>query len=422
MSLFGRNYPQEYRIDDWNNPWLPAPIRLLNTMPQWLAQKAFAVDEEQLLERARRETGLADFGDEDFLVPLRLLLQDFREYNHFTPMGRITVKAILHQLLCARLCLEEQIKQVPAIAQQSIDRPVIIAGLPRTGTTHLHNLLSKINRLHYLPLWQTLHPAPPPQGKRDKRRQLTAFSMAMTRYILPLLMRMHEMDTDQPHEELTVCALCFRSFFFEGCFQVPTYRKWYAGNVQVKGYAYLQRTLQILQAERALNESNPAARWLLKSPQHVDQLETILEVFPSAKLILTHRDPLRAVVSMITMMSYASRQVYEPSRLRAEAREWVDRLELMLRRSQEQAKRIPATSILPVQFDELIADPEGTIRRICDFAEVELDAASGAAVRAYIQSHVRDPYGRIDYRFEDLGLNAGEIRERFAFYQPYQEQ
>jgi hypothetical protein len=418
VSVFSRHYPQEYRIDDWYKPWLPAPIRVLNAMPQAMAKKAFAFDEEQILARARRETGLQDFGDEDFLAPLRLLLRDFGEYDHFTPMGRITVKAILHQLLCARLYLEETIRQRPAIAQQHIDRPLIIAGLPRTGTTHLHNLLSRIDGLRYLPLWQTLHPAPPPRGRRDRRRQMTDFSVAMTRYILPLLRRMHEMDTDEPHEELTVCALCFRSFFFEGCFRVPAYRQWYAGNSQIPGYAYLRRTLQILQAERAAEGSAPASRWLLKSPQHVDQLETILDVFPSAKLILTHRDPLRAVVSMITMMLYASRQVYEPTRLREEARDWVDRLELMLRRSQEQAGRILPGSLLHVRFDELIAEPEDTVRRICAFAGVDVDDASAAALQTYLRGHVRDPHGRIDYRFEDLGLREGEIRERFAFYQP----
>jgi hypothetical protein len=417
VSLFSKHYPQEYRIDDWRKPWLPAPIRLLNALPPALARRAFAFDEEQILARARRETGLDDFGDDDFRAPLRLLLQDFRDHNHFTAMGRITVKAILHQLLCARLCLEDKIKRLPEIAHQHIDRPLIIAGLPRTGTTYLHNLLSEVRGLRYLPLWQTLHPAPPPRGKRDRRHQVTDFSVAMTRYILPLLRRMHEMATDEPHEELTVCALCFRSFFFEGCFRVPAYRQWYAGNSQVTAYAYLQRPLQILQAESVPEVPAPAARWLLKSPQHVDQLETILEVFPGAKLILTHRDPLRAVVSMITMMLYASRQVYEPTRLREEARDWVDRLELMLRRSQEQARRIPASSIFHVHFDELIAAPEHTVRRICDFAGVELPETSVAAVRAYVQSHSRDPHGRIVYRFEDLGLREGEIRERFAFYQ-----
>lgn len=418
MKLIGRHYPANYRIDDWDKPWLPAPVRLLNSLPRQLARKLFAVDEERLLARARRETGLDDFGDSDFLAPLRLLLADFRERNHFTPMGRITANAILHQNLCARLCLEERFKRSPGIAKEIIDRPLIIAGLPRTGTTHLHNLLSRIHSVRYLPLWQTLHPAAPPAGKRDRRRQVTSFSMAMTHYILPLLTRMHELETDLPHEELTVCALCYRSFFFEGCFEVPGYRQWYANTTHERGYDYLRRTLQILQEERAPEGRDAAERWVLKSPQHLDQLETILQVFPDARLILTHRDPLRAVVSMITMMSYSSRQVYEPIRLREEARAWVDRLEQMLRRSQEQVRRIPASSVFHVDFNQFMEDAEGTVRRVCDFAEVELDTASLAAVRSYLKGNVRDRHGRIDYRFEDLGLDESEIRERFAFYQP----
>jgi len=416
VNLLGRRYPRAHRIDDWDRPWLPAPIRLLNALPPSLASTLFALDEEQLLARARRSTGLHDFGDPDFLAPLRLLLADFRERDHFTAMGRITARAILHQNLCARLCLEERFKQSPAIAQQAIDRPLIIAGLPRTGTTHLHNLLSRIRGLRYLPLWQTLHPAPPPPGRRDRRRQVTRFSMAMTHYILPLLMRMHELEADQPHEELTVCALCYRSFFFEGCFEVPGYRQWYANTTHEAGYAYLRRTLQILQEEGAPPGRDGTARWVLKSPQHLDQLETILTVFPGARLVLTHRDPLRAVISMITMMSYSSRQVYEPLRLREEARAWVDRLEQMLRRSQEQVRRIPPASVCHVDFNEFMADAEGTVRRVCAFADVELDAGSVAAVRAYLQDAVRDRHGRIDYCFADLGLDEDEIRERFAFY------
>jgi hypothetical protein len=418
MTLIGRRYPADYRIDDWAHPWLPLPIRLLNALPDALARKMFGIEEAALLARARRETGLHDFGDADFLLPLRLLLADFRERDHFTPMGRITAKTILHQQLCARLCLEERFKRSPDIARETIDRPLIIAGLPRTGTTHLHNLLSSNRNLRYLPLWQTLHPAPPPAGRRDRRRQVTEFSMLMTHYILPLLMRMHELETDLPHEELTVCALCYRSFFFEGCFEVPGYRQWYADNTHAKGYDYLRRTLQILQQESAPQGRDTASRWVLKSPQHLDQLETILQVFPDAKLILTHRDPLRAVVSMITMMSYTSRQVYKPIRLREEARAWVDRLEQMLRRSQQQVQRIPASSVFNVDFNAFMADAGGTVRRICEFAEVELDPVSEAAMHSYLRDNVRDRHGRIDYRFEDLGLDEGEIRERFAFYKP----
>lgn len=416
MSFFIKSYPENHRINDWENPWLPAPIRILNALPEALIKPMTLLEENILLEKARRATGLQDFGNEDFLLPFRLLLEDFNRYDHFTNMGRITAKTIIHQQLCARLHLENKLKHAPEIRQQKIDRPIIIAGLPRTGTTHLHNLLSEINSLRYMPLWQTLQPATPSGRGKDRRRWAADMMVTCVHHIIPLFPRMHEMQTDDPHEELTVCALCYRSFFFEGAFQVPNYRKWYGENSHEQGYAYLKQTLQILQTEIAPGYKNPDARWVLKSPQHVDQLETILEVFPEAKIILTHRDPVRAVLSMITMMLYASRQVYKPARLKEEANAWVDRLEKMLRRSREQAARIPASRILNVNFDAFMAAPKRTIQQVCDFSEVELDATSEQALNKHLQSHARDRYGKIDYRFEDIGLNAGEIKERFSFY------
>jgi len=227
---------------------------------------------------------------------------------------------------------------------------------------------------------------------------------------------MHEMETDDPHEELTVCALCYRSFFFEGAFQVPNYREWYAKNTHVKGYEYLKQTLQILQTETAPGEKNADARWVLKSPQHVDQLESIVKVFPDTKILLTRRDPVRAVLSMITMMLYSSRQVYKPTRLKEEALAWADRLEQMLRSSEEQAARIPGKQLMKVSFDELMSDPREMISRISQFAEVDLDAASWLSIGAHLKSHTRDRHGKIDYRFEDIGLNENEMKERFSFY------
>jgi len=417
MSLLTKDYPSSHRIDDWENPWLPAPIRLLNTLPEFLVRRTTALEENRLLDKARRATGLSDFGDEDFLLPFRLLLADLNRYDHFTNLGRITAQTILHQQLCARLHLEDKLKHSPDIRQQNIVSPVIIAGLPRTGTTHLHNLLSEIQGLRYMPFWQTLQPATPAGNGKDRRRLAADMAVYSVKHIIPLFPRMHEMETDEPHEELTVCALCYRSFFFEGAFQVPGYRQWYADNSHEKGYSYLKQTLQILQAETAPGNKMADARWVLKSPQHVDQLETILKVFPDAKLILTHRDPVRAVLSMITMMLYASRQVYKPVRLREEANAWVDRLEQMLRRSQEQAQRIPSSKIFHVNFDEFMAAPKRTIQKVCDFAEIELDAASEQAVEKHLQSHTRDRHGKIDYRFEDIGIKEAELRERFSFYQ-----
>ncbi|MBK6737320.1 MAG: sulfotransferase [Haliea sp.] len=421
MSAFSRRYPDVYRIDDFDNPWLPLPVRLLNAVPDTLIRRFTRLDEQRLLQRAIQATGLDDFGDEDFRAPFRLLLEDLNTLDHFTPMGRITVQTVLHEQLCSRLCLQEQLKRQPDIAQHKIDRPVFIAGLPRTGTTHLHNLLSQCTQLRYLPLWQTLHPIAPQPGQADRRRRAADLAVNATGFIIPLFKRMHEMATDAPHEELTLCALGYRSFFFEGAFQVPKYRDWYANHSQVKGYAFLRQVLQMLEQEPAQGNKTsvaraPGARWILKSPQHVDQLEAILTVFPDARLILTHRDPARAVLSMITMILYTSRQVYRPRRLREEANAWVDRLEQMLRRSQQQAAAIPGDNVFHVAFDAFMENPEKTIERICEFAQIDLDPVSRQAIQRHLASSARDRHGRIDYRFESLGLDEAEIRARFDFY------
>lgn len=416
MSAFSRRYPDVYRIDDFDDPWLPLPVRLLNAVPDALIRRFTRLDEQRLLQRASRATGLEDFGDEDFRAPFRLLLEDLNTLDHFTPMGRITVQTVLHEQLCSRLCLQEKLKRQPDVARQKIDRPVFIAGLPRTGTTHLHNLLSQSTQLRHLPLWQTLHPIAPQPGQADRRRRAADLAVNATGFIIPLFKRMHEMATDAPHEELTLCALGYRSFFFEGAFQVPKYRDWYANHSQVKGYEFLKQVLQMLQQEPAQGNKSPGARWILKSPQHVDQLEAILAVFPDARLILTHRDPARAVLSMITMILYTSRQVYRPRRLREEARAWVDRLEQMLRRSQQQAASIAGDRILHLSFYAFMEKPESTLESVGEFAQIDLDALSRQAIQRHLASNARDRHGRIDYCFESLGLDEAEIRARFDFH------
>jgi hypothetical protein len=413
-----KQYPPVHRIDDWENPWLPWPARLLNKFPNAWFEKYFQLDKHSLLESARRSTGLEDFGDNNFLEPFEILLQDLDEQNHLTPLGRITAHTILHQQLCSRLAIQDRLNQEPEAAEREIEQPVIIAGLPRTGTTHLHNLLSRVEQLRYLPWWQTLEPVQSyhQKNRHDRRRTSNNLKLSATNYLLPLFRRMHEMELDMPHEELTLSALCFRSFFFEGAFQVPRYRHWYASHEHSAGYHYMKSILQILQGEVPPDGRNTAKRWVLKSPQHVDQLETIANVFPNAKIILTHRDPVRAVLSMITMVLYTSRQVYHPLRLKQEARSWVERLEQMLRSCMEQRARLSSNQLLNIDFTNFMADQKGTIRNIMGFADLEMTHSSQTAIDELLATNVRDKHGRIDYHFEDLGLDEGEIRERFSFY------
>jgi hypothetical protein len=416
-----KRYPETWRIDDWNDPWLPWYVRALNRMPRSLLEKRLPLQADAALQRAREATGLQSFGSDDFLEPLRILLQDIHEADHLTNMGHLTVYAVLAMQLESRLCVENLVARNPQITDAPVKAPVIIAGLPRTGTTHLHNLLSQVSGLRYIPYWQTLSPVASPKHRdlqasvRARRRQ-HRISIFCAEHVVPLLPRMHEMKLDMPHEELTLTALCFRSYFYESIFQAPRYRAWYAAQDNTPGYLYLRKVLQAIDFESRRGDAVDRRRWILKSPQHVDQLPAIVRAFPDAKIVRTHRDPARAVLSLITMVLYSTRQCYTPKNHLREARAWIDRLEGMLQQSVRDTPKVPAGNLLEVQFEEFMRAPEAMVKKVLAFADVEYDEASAQKIRAHLQSHTRDRHGRIDYRFEDLGLDEGEVRERFSFY------
>jgi hypothetical protein len=232
-------------------------------------------------------------------------------------------------------------------------------------------------------------------------------------YLAPLMTRMHEMGAWLPHEELQLSAVTFRSFLFEGLCRVPSYQRWYASRDHHAAYLELRQLLQLLSAGEG------AQRWLLKSPQHLEQIGPMLGAFPDAKVIRTHRDPVRAALSLATMLTYSRRALHARFDAGAEARSWVDRIEQMLRRSVEQERLLPSGQVMDLRFHEFIADPFGCVKRAFDFAGRPLDRGVEAAVRGHLAANPRGGKGSIAYRFEALGLDAGEMRERLRFYQEH---
>jgi hypothetical protein len=416
IERLARTYPETWHIDDWDRPWLPLPCSLVNKIPQELVRRLVKLDEDSLLQRATSTTGLDDFGDSSFLEPLRLILQDLQAAVNISNLGRMAIRTILLPQLTARLGLEACLKETPHILDVPVTSPLIISGLPRTGTTHLHNLIAQVPLTRFIPLWQTLDPALPPGVRRDRRRSRTATRLAMTQYVLPLFRRMHEMEVDMPHEELTLNALSFRSFMFEAAFELPSYKQWYVEQQHDEGYRYLKKALQVLQYQNDHNEEDKKRRWVLKSPQHVDQLLTIHRIFPDAKIIRTHRDPVQAVISMITMVLYSTRLAYSSIDRTRLAKHWVDRLESMLRASEEQAAQLPADQVIDVDFEDFMLDQRETVMRVLEFAGIDADAPTRTALDTVLQQNARDKNGRIDYRFSDFDLDENEIRERFSFY------
>ena len=402
-------------IDDLARPRLPLALRALNFAGRPFA-RAISLDESGLLAAARRRTGLEDFGDPGFREPLGALIASFERDAGLTPLGRFVARNLLLQLLTTRLRLEALLRAHPEILAEQVAKPIVILGLPRTGTTHLHNLLSQDPGRRSLPYWEALEPIPDaPDPRRppspDPRIRRCEQALGLVHWAMPLFPLMHEMEPEARHEEIQLLALAFSTMLFEASYTVPGYRDWFCATDQTPAYAYLRRVLQVLQWLRG------PRRWLLKSPQHLEQLGPLLRVFPDARIVQTHRDPVRVTASMCTMAAYGLRMSRARVDLKRTGRYWADRIEAMLRASVDDRPRVPASQVMDVRFHEFMADDFATVERIHAFLGEPLAEPARAAILAYRASHARGRLGAIDYRLEDFGLDAGERRRALRFYQ-----
>ena len=402
-------------IDDLGAPRLPWWLRAGNALGRPLAPR-ISLDPGALENAARRATGLADFGDPSYREPLGVLCRSLERDAGLSPFGRTATRALLLQLLSNRLRLEDLIARHPEILAERIDRPIVIAGLPRTGTTHLHNLVSQAPSLRSLPYWESLEPIPSPgdavtPGAPDPRIARCQKGLDFLHRVLPLFPLMHEMTAEARHEEIQLLALQFSTMLFESSYRVPSYRAWYKAADQRPAYAYLRRCLQALQWLRG------PRRWVLKSPQHLEQLGPLIETFPDARVVQTHRDPVRITASLCTMVSYGMRMNAARVDAREVGRVWSARVEDLLRGSVEQRPLLPGAQVFDLRFHEFMKDDVASVRRVFDFADEPWTDDAAEAIRRYMDANPRGRHGSIDYRLEDVGVDAGERRRALRFYQ-----
>jgi hypothetical protein len=373
-------------------------------------------EEGAVLDAARAQTGLDDFGADDFLDRLRVWLTSVEGDTDLGPVGRLMVWNQCVRYAANRLRFEDLMRRHPEIADVEIARPIIIAGLPRSGTTHLLNLIAADARLRSLPYWESLEPIPDPaeepaSGADDPRLIRCRETYALQCQLMPLLRNMHDMAPEHVHEEIEVQALDFASYGLEWIATVPRWRDYYFAHDQTPHYAYLKRVLQALQWLRGPD------RWVLKSPQHMEQLLPLLHTFPDATVVITHRDPVSVIASAVTMLAYGDRI----RRLRVDppavAAYWVDRVEHLLRACVRDRAALPPDQSLDVRFHEFMADDVGTVERIYALAGLEMTPAARAALEGFMRENPRGKHGRIVYDLQrDFGIDGDALRRRFDFY------
>lgn len=400
--------PAPVRIDDLASPVFPADVAEMMALGASMVSSC-PIDADAILEQAARETGLDDFGPPTYREPLDVLTSAIRSEGALSDFGQVSVHTLLVALAKNRLYVQELLTRELGIGQIRIEKPIVIVGQPRTGTTHLHNLLSADPALRSLPYWESLCPVPPP-GQPDERIAGAEMATDFTNAAMPLFKRMHEMDARHVHEEIQILAMEFATMLFDSMIPLPSYREWYKAHDHTPHYEYLRRVMQAMTFLRG------GDRWVLKSPQHLEQLPVLGRVFPDATVLITHRDPVSVTASLVAMLSYTARlQQAHPDPVAIGAY-WRRQEKEMLDAVVRDREVIPSDRSLDVLFTEFMADDLAMVERIYAVAGQPLDDSARTAQAVYLREHQRDRHGKIIYDLAPFGLDAADLRRLFANY------
>lgn len=370
------------------------------------------MDSAAIIGNASEQTGLEDFGSASYLEGLELLVASATDEAQLSKIGALAVEAQITTALVNRLRVTAWLTDHPEVLAEPVERPIMVLGLPRTGTTLLSELLHRDPANRSLMRWEAMDSVPPPDAASftsDPRIEAARVSAGMLEALNPGFHAIHYEAPDGPTECVAVLAQDFKSLLWECVANVPAYGEWLLACDQTSAYEYHHRVLQLLQ-------SNAPGRWTLKTPHHCLALDAISVRYPDARLVMTHRDPVAVVASLCSLVrslagtfSDADHGTYINERWTEVAVELVERV-MTWRDTNGDA------TFVDVAYDDLVADPIGVARSIYEHGGDELSVDAEAAMRRYLAEHPHGEHGRHRYAIDDLGLDADALRERFAAY------
>ncbi len=365
---------------------------------------------ESLLEKARREAGLSDLGDADIATPLEHLLTACSREAALSLVGRGALRWDVMRFVSNLLRLRAEETTHPEIVAQPIEAPIFITGLPRSGTTFLHRLMMEDTRNQAPRVFQTIHPYPdggvPDRRERRVNRKLRAFER-----LAPEFRSLHPLDAASPQECCEITAHVFRSLRFDTTYHIPSYRRWLDEEGHLPAYRFHRRFLQHLQHQEGVG------RWVLKCPDHLFALRELRAVYPDARVVFVHRDPVKVLLSLTQLTEVLrrpfTRRVDRRRIGREESARWHDGT---LRMIQAEAESQFAEPICHVHYLDLITDPVSTVEGVYSHFGLTLASDAAARIARLVVERPNGGYGQHSYRFEDHGLDAGAERDRFRGY------
>ncbi|HEV8559736.1 MAG TPA: sulfotransferase [Actinophytocola sp.] len=369
---------------------------------------------DDLLVAARTRSGLAEFGDDWFVEPLRQLVNSLNTEARLTPAGLELTRRRLTALLMDRLRLRALQRAHPEIHDVEVVVAAEICGLPRTGSTLLHRLLAASPRLTSTLSWETSYPIPfPDEGSNAAERKRRARDRAeLFLQLSPEFAGIHTIEWDGPEEDVILVDRSFLSMSFDSFYRVPSYGSWLRTADHGPAYRELREWLQVLRWQQP---ARAGRSWILKSPHHLLAVDTVLDTFPGCKIIMTHRSAVHAVPSYASMVVSITSQYSDDVDALAVGPYWSERFAGTLRGLGEVRARRPGRFI-DVNYQDLVGDPVAEAHRVMT-ALGFAGAGDDQPFRDYLSHNRSQRHGTHSYTPEDFGLSAAQLADDFAFYE-----
>jgi hypothetical protein len=371
----------------------------------------FSADE--LEDGARAATGLDDFGSPYYREGLERTVESLNTEADLSQMGAVIQHATISNALIQRLKIEETYARHPEMDDGIVGGPVFVIGLPRTGTTALSQLVAADPQFRSLRMWESQAPTPPPEAatqESDPRIAQAEAGLQMLNDMFPLMKSLYNSEPTAPTECQDLMGMSFRTFHFNGVVRVPGYLEWLMGCDMRETYLFHRRVLKLLQWHC------PPNLWHLKTPVHVFALDALVETYPNAKFMWSHRDPARVMGSVCSLIRYVrswSSDRDDPVELGAEQ---LDSWSEGVRRAMDFRRRVGDERFSDVAFSDLQADAVGTLAASYESLGLEFTDGAARSVEEWARAHKPGTRGSHDYDLADFGLTPESVRERFTEY------
>jgi len=393
-------------------------LQLLRRGARWIespARRFVTLDAESLLAAGRRRANEHDFEDKTFLEGLNRLLHALVTEARLNFLGRIVARESIVGHLANRLWLEQDRRRYPEIAEQQVHRPIVITGLPRSGSTLLHGLLAQDPANRVPQTWEMLTPSPPPDGTTyecDPRIATTERHLRWFERLVPEFKKIHPVGARLPEECVVILSHSFLSSQFCSMYVVPSYQRWMRSQSLVPAYQLHRCFLQQLQWRCS------GDRWILKAPAHLSALGELCAVYPDVGVIMTHREPLEVLpseASLHTVLRQTFSDAIDPTAVGREVTE-LTAVEIRAGLRARDHGCAPPERFLDVRYRDLVNDPIGGVRSAYAHFDLPFTTIAETRMRRYLADTPKDRHGAHVYSLTQFGLRPDEERERYRDY------